>query len=80
MDRFEAWFDGQDAMPPATALRRPTINVPSPGRGLVRLGTILGALILATSLVGGAHRVGLITTSGSVGAVEPTPGCMGQNT
>ena len=80
MDRFEAWFDGQDALPPAAALRRPTINVPSPGRGLVRLGTFLGALLLATSLVGGAHRVGLITTAGSVGAVEPTPGPEGAPT
>ena len=34
MDRFEAWFDGQDALPPAAALRRPAINVPTPGRGL----------------------------------------------
>jgi hypothetical protein len=26
MDRFEAWFDGQDALPPAAALRRPVLG------------------------------------------------------
>ena len=74
MDRFEAWFDGQDALPPAAALRRPAINVPSPGRGLVRLGTILGALLLATTLLGGAHRIGMISTTEAIGGVEAEPG------
>ena len=35
MDRFEAWFDGQDAFAPAAA-SRPRITLPSPGRGLLR--------------------------------------------
>jgi M6 family metalloprotease-like protein len=71
MDRFEAWFDGQDAFAPAAATPRPRIALPSPGRGLLRITAILGALLLATSLVGGAHRIGMITTSGTVGTTDP---------
>jgi hypothetical protein len=37
------------------------------------MATLLSTVLLATSLVGGAHRVGLLSTSGATGIVEPSP-------
>lgn len=74
MDRFEAWFDGQDAMPNEAALRRPSIKAPTLGPGLIRTGALLGVLLIATSLIGGAHRIGMISTNETIGGVEPEPG------
>lgn len=73
MDRFEAWFDGQDAFAPATTPQRPSIALPRPGATLLRMAALLSTVLLATSLVGGAHRVGLISTSGTTGVAEPSP-------
>jgi M6 family metalloprotease-like protein len=73
MDRFEAWFDGQDAFAPAATPSRPNITLPKPGTTLLRMAALFSAVLLATSLVGGAHRVGLLTTSGTTGVAEPSP-------
>lgn len=73
MDRFEAWFDGQDAFAPAATPSRPSIRFPKPGTTLLRMAALFSAVLLATSLVGGAHRVGLLTTSGTTGVAEPSP-------
>ena len=73
MDRFEAWFDGNDAFAPEAARTRPRIALQKPSSGLLRIGAALSTVILATSLIGGAHRVGLISTAGSVGAIGATP-------
>ena len=73
MDRFEAWFDGQDAPEPTAKPSRSAVTLPKPGASLLRMGALLGTVLLATSLVGGAHRVGLLSTSGSTSITEPSP-------
>jgi M6 family metalloprotease-like protein len=73
MDRFEAWFDGQDAPDPTVKPSRSAITLPKPRASLLRMGALLSTVLLATSLVGGAHRVGLLSTSGSTGITEPSP-------
>lgn len=84
MNRFEAWFDGQDAYAAVATSPRSPLALPSPGRSLFGITAILGALLLATSLIGGAHRIGIITTTGATdpgtesggstgGGVIPTP-------
>ena len=73
MDRFEAWFDGPDDTSSSAAARPRTIVFPTLGQGLFRAGVLASALLIGTSLIGGAHRIGIISTAGEIGTVEPSP-------